>query len=230
MSQLQAVLTALPGDFYLRLPLLAPLGVQRLIDDDLVMVDGLSPEDFGELESLEPEEDGVGQFPIVVRTILALEKSAITDWLQSLVPSVPDPGGARRRWSDDDIAGVLYWGTEARWRLRRICVGRYSRFDDLEDTSELDTTGAFRDWLLVQGTQSAALTLYRQGWMEYNTTDLPQLLAFVQRSLVLTSELVALGHPSRLQVPPSVDRKELERRISRLTTAGRGQEEWVWEL
>lgn len=226
----RCALTALPGDFYLRVPLVDPRGVLSLIDEPMVMVDGLEPDHFPGLDILEPEEADVGAFPIEVRTVLALEKEQLTPWLTELCSVTTEARGLSQEMSDDDIAGVLYWGEEARWRLRRICIGRYSRFEELADTSELDSLGAFRDWLLVQGNQTFAFTCFTNGWGEYNTTDAAGMLDFLQRWLSIYADLVQMQQPEAMIAPPIIDRKALAKALAELTARGRGQQRWEWEL
>lgn len=230
MSALHCALTALPGDFYLRVPLVDPRGVLSLIGEPMVMVDGLDPDDFPGLDLLEPEETHEGRFLIEVRTVLALEKEQLTPWLADLCATSAAAAGLTQSMSDDDIAGVLYWGEDARWRLRRICIGRYSRFEELADTSELDSYGAFRDWLLVQGNQAFAFTCFNNGWGEYNTTDAGVLLDFLQRWLNVYADIAQMQRPDEMIVPPMPDRKGLAKSLADLTARGRGQQRWEWAM
>jgi len=230
MTSLHCALTALPGDFYLRVPLMDARGVLSLIDEPMVMVDGLDPDDYPGLDLLEPEEVDEGLFPIEVRTVIALEKERLTSWLTE-VCAVPAGGeGLTRAMTDDDITGVLYWGEDARWRLRRICIGRYSRFEELADTSELDSLGAFRDWLLVQGNQIFAFTCFTNGWGEYNTTSASGMLDFLQRWLSFYADLAQILRPDEMIVPPMIDRKGIAKSLAELTARGRGQQRWEWVL
>ncbi|MEO7994882.1 MAG: hypothetical protein ABI743_10840 [bacterium] len=186
---LDCTLTALPGDFYLRLPIFEPAAIIATITDPLVMIDGAEPALYPDLEILEPEEQDPGLFPIVVRTVVCVEKERLGDWFETKGFEQPTDAGLTHAANDDDIAGVLYWGSEAeRSRLRRVCIGRYSRFDDLDDTSELDSYGAFRDWLLVQNNQFQAWTLFHDGWSDYNTIELQRLLPALQRYLTSCEE------------------------------------------
>lgn len=218
--------TALPGDYYLRLPVIHPLGVLRALRDELVMVDGCDPADFPELEEREPEEPWEGLFPMVVRTVIAVPPERLTGWLAPLAHWPSEPAGLARPATDEDIAGVLYWGSEnERWRLRRICIGRYSRFEELDDTSELDSYGAFRDWLLVQGNQYQAWSLYPWGWSDYNTTDASRILPFLQQWLMVQADVLQLLEPAVPSIAPMLDE-----RAWALALAHPGwRQEWQWQ-
>ena len=231
-DSLEFGLTALPGDYYLRLPVLGSIGVTGALNDPLVMVDGLAPDLFPDLEVLEPEERHEGLFPIVVRTVICVARERLAPWIEgSLNP--PEATGLARAMTDDDIVGVLYWGSEdERWRLRRVCIGRYSRFEDLDDTSELDSMGAFRDWLLVQSNQFQAWTLFRNGWSDYNTTDLKRLMPFLQRYVNANEHVLSMRAPENMIVGAAFDHRKTEEELKRRTSDQRWGVKMTfrWEL
>ncbi|HYE76844.1 MAG TPA: hypothetical protein VEI97_02565 [bacterium] len=224
-------LTAFQGDYYLRLPVLDFPGVVETLNDPLVMVDGAEPTLYPDLEVLEPEDEGEGLFPIVVRTVVCIARKRLIDWLPRAVLSCAF-AGLMRQADDADIAGVLYWGSEEeRWRLRRVCIGRYSRYEDLPDTSELDSYGAFRDWLLVQGNQYQAWTLYRHGWSDFNSTDPGRLLEFLRRYLQVHEHFLSLAYPGLAIASVSVP-KDLDREITAKTARPGIGVRWTyrWQL
>lgn len=230
-ASLDFTLTALQGDYYLRLPLLDFAGIFESLNDALVMVDGADPALYPELEVMEPEDQGEGLFPIEVRTVVCVEKRRLLDWLPDHVTCCAFDGLSRAA-VDDDIAGVLYWGSEdERWRLRRVCIGRYSRFEDLDDTSELDSYGAFRDWLLVQGNQYQAWTLYRHGWSDYNSTDIDRLLDFFRRYLQVHEHFLGLAYPGKTIATPELPRDLENQIVARTKKIGVGVR-WTyrWDL
>jgi hypothetical protein len=216
-AALEFAITALPGDYYLRLPITHFEGIVQCLRDDLVMVDGAEPALWPELEVLEPEETHAGLFPIAVRTVIALEPPLLAEWLSGAVTECAWDG-RDRVGTDEEIAGVLYWGSEnERWRLRRVCISRYSRIEQLEDTTELESYGAFRDWLLVQENQYQAWTLYRHGWSDYNTTQLPRLMPFLRQYLTVQEYLLSRIWPGRPVVAPVLEEASLERELAKRT-------------